>query len=132
MAERTSLGAEILTPGVQPDVVIDLRDPENPRRIELDPERPPAEPERRPGLRLLVAFNVLNLLDALLTFGVTRSGIAREGNPVVEWLTLPGKVVVVAALSFVLWRLRPRALLIPLVGYTLVVTYTAAGALLLS
>lgn len=105
----------------EPDLVIDLRD------------APPAKPRPdRAGLALLVAMNVLNLLDALFTYLVTRAGIAVEANPLVEWLTLPGKIVLVATLSFVLWKLRPRALAIPVAAYTAVVCYTIGGALLFS
>ncbi len=99
-------------PALEPDLVIDLRDPE----------------PRREGLGLLVALNVLNLLDAGLTFFLVSGGIAAEANPLVEWMTLPGKVVFVAALSLLLWKLRPRALVVPLVGYAAVVCYTIAGA----
>ena len=112
-----------------PDVVIDLRDPETPRTIVLV-EIAESPAPRRTGLALLVALNVLNVLDALLTYVLTSSGIAREGNPVVEWLTLPGKVVLVGALSLVLWKLRPRALVIPVVGYAALVCYTLVGAAL--
>lgn len=106
----------------EPDLVIDLRDP---------PEAAPAETSRRrrTDVVLLVALNVLNLLDAVLTYLVTSAGIAVEGNPVVGWMTLPGKVVLVSALSLVLWKLRPRALVIPVAGYSAVVAYTIAGAL---
>lgn len=100
------------------DLVIDLRDP-----VE------PAPPKRLEGIALLVALNALNLLDAVLTYFLVRTGVAAEGNPVVEWMTLPGKVAFVAALSLLLWKLRPRALVIPLVGYAGVVCYTIAGAL---
>ena len=118
-------GARIAeTPSVarpEPDLVIDLRDP-------------PAPPPRhdRIGLALLVAMNVLNVLDAVLTYLVTRAGIAVEANPLVGWLTLPGKVVFVAALSFVLWKVRPRALAIPVAAYTAVVCYTIGGAVMFS
>lgn len=101
------------------DLVIDLRDPP-----------PPEQRGDRTGIVLLVALNALNLLDAALTFFVTRAGIAVEANPLVELLTLPGKVVFVAALSLLLWRLRPRALEIPVVGYAVVVCYTIGGAIL--
>lgn len=103
------------------DLVIDLRDP------------PAPQPRHdRIGLVLLLAMNVLNLLDAVLTHLVTRAGIAVEANPLVELLTLPGKVVFVAGLSLLLWKLRPRALVIPVVAYTAVVCYTIGGALLFS
>lgn len=110
----------------EPNLVIDLRDP---REIERGgPARPRGRP-RRSGLVLLLVLNALNLLDAGLTLAVTEGGIAREGNPVIRWMTLPGKVVFVAVLSFVLWRLKPRALIVPVAGYGLVVCYTVAGVL---
>ncbi|HEX2296348.1 MAG TPA: DUF5658 family protein, partial [Actinomycetota bacterium] len=90
----------------EPDLVIDLRDPPEPER----------ESPRRSGIAWLVALNVLNLADALLTFVLTRAGVAVEANPLVEVLTLPGKVALVAVLSVVLWKLRPRALSIPVVA----------------
>lgn len=107
------------------DLVIDLRDPPRPDPVAT-------HPRRITDFVLLVALNALNLLDALLTYLVTSAGLAVEGNPLVEWMTLPGKVVFVAALSFVLWKLRPRALWIPVAGYSAVVAYTIAGALWLT
>lgn len=106
----------------EPDLVIDLRDPPQPKPSET-------HPRRRTGIWLLVALNVLNLLDALLTYLVTRAGVAVEGNPVVDAMTLPGKVAFVAALSLLLWKVRPRALVVPVAGYALVVVYTIAGTL---
>lgn len=91
-----------------------------------------SEHERRVALVLLLVLNGLNLLDAGLTLAVTEAGIASEGNPVVRWMTLPGKIVFVAALSFVLWRLKPKALIVPVAGYALVVCYTLAGTFFLS
>ena len=134
MAERISLEGAPQVTGLPREVVIDLRDPDHPRRIE-GPAAPPPEglrDDRPAGLPLLLALNALNLLDAVLTYVVTSSGIAREGNPVVEAMTLPGKVVFVAGLSVLLWWLRPKALVVPLVGYVLVVCYTIAGAFFLS
>lgn len=109
----------------EPDLVIDLRDP---------PEHAPSVTpvRRRTDVVMLVALNALNLLDALLTYLVTRAGIAVEANPLVEWMTLPGKVVLVAGLSFALWKVRPGALVVPVVGYSAVVAYTIAGALWVS
>ena len=118
-------GARIAeTPSVarpEPDLVIDLRDPPAPQ-LRHD----------RTGIALLLGMNVLNVLDAVLTHLVTRAGIAVEANPLVGWLTLPGKVVFVAALSLVLWKVRPRALAIPVAAYTAVVCYTIGGAVLFS
>jgi hypothetical protein len=109
----------------EPDLVIDLRDPPAP-----DPSD--ASPRRRTDLVLLVAMNALNLADALLTWLVTRAGIAVEANPLVTRMTLPGKIAFVAALSLLLWRLRPRGLLVPLVAYSAIVVYTVVGALWVS
>lgn len=119
--------ADVTTPA--PDVVIDLRDPEAPRTIVLDEVQPSPAP-RRTGLALLLVLNALNLLDAVLTYTLISAGVAREGNPVVEWMTLPGKVVFVAALSVVLWKLRPQALVVPAVAYAALVCYTLVGAAL--
>lgn len=121
--------------GVRPDVVIDLRDPVAPRRIDVTPATRGPETvddghSRRVALLLLIALNALNVLDAVLTHALTRSGIAREGNPVVEWMTLPGKVAFVGVLSLLLWRLRPRALVVPVVAYGILICYTVAGAAL--
>jgi hypothetical protein len=117
--------ATVKTRVAEPDLVIDLRDPPEP-----DPSLTPLR--RRSDLVLLVAMNVLNLLDGLLTYLVTRAGIAVEANPLVTWMTLPGKIAFVAALSIVLWWLRPRALLVPVVAYSAIVAYTIAGAIWLS
>ena len=122
--ERVAEAPSVARP--EPDLVIDLRDPPAPAPAEAAPE----PRHDRIGLVLLVVLNVLNLLDAVLTYLVTRAGIAVEANPLVEWLTLPGKVVLVSALSLLLWRLRPRALAIPVAGYSAVVCYTIGGALL--
>jgi hypothetical protein len=113
------IAVETLTPELERplDLVIDLRDP------------PPARP--RDGIALFLALNALNLLDAVLTFALTEAGVAREANPLVGWMTLPGKIVFVAALSFLLWRLRPRALIVPLVAYAAVVCYSVVGALVI-
>ncbi|MDQ3982612.1 MAG: DUF5658 family protein [Actinomycetota bacterium] len=115
MPHEITVETRLPRPEPEPDLVIDLRDP-------------PADRTRR-SIALVVALNALNLLDALLTFALTEAGVAREGNPLIGWLTLPGKIVLVAALSFLLWRLRPRALIVPVVAYALVICYTLAGAL---
>ncbi len=63
-------------------------------------------------LALLVALNVMNVLDLLLTMGALRSGLA-EGNPVMGLLLSAGypagivfKIALVAAASLVMWWLR--------------------------
>ena len=93
---------------------------------------PWTEISRRRDLVLLAVLNGLNLLDAFLTWVVIRQGIAVEGNPVVEAIGLGGKVALVAFASVLLWSLRPRALLIPVVAYSAIVLYTLAGLVLSS
>ncbi len=116
---------DVPTRVAEPGLVIDLRDlPE--------PGTAPTPRRHRTDIVLLLALNALNLLDAVLTYLVTRAGMAVEANPLVEAMTLPGKIVFVAALSLVLWKLRPRALVIPIAAYGAVVAYTIAGALWLS
>ena len=81
-------------------------------------------------LGLLLVLNGLNLLDAFLTSVVVGRGLAVEGNPLVEAIGLWGKVALVAFASVLLWSLRPRALWIPIVAYSAIVLYSAAGLLL--
>ncbi len=79
------------------------------------------------GLGLLIALNVLNLLDAITTSIVLGLGVAKEANPVISAIGLDGKVLIVCLLSLAVWRLRPRALIVPVVFYAAVVTYTLSG-----
>lgn len=76
---------------------------------------------------LLWALNALNVADALLTATVLRSGMAVEGNPVVRAIGLPGKVIVVALAGWLINRLRPRALIVPVIAMGLVVAWTTVN-----
>jgi hypothetical protein len=78
---------------------------------------------------LLWALNALNLADALLTSIALRTGVALEGNPVVRTIGLPGKLVVVAVAGWLINRLRPRALIVPVAALALVVAWTLANLL---
>ena len=91
----------------------------------------------RPGLLLgvLVAVNVLSLLDGLLTAAELRSGIASEANPVLaplfassSYAALAFKTVLVALVSIGIWRLRRYRIvlavsLLALALFTAVVAY---------
>lgn len=79
-------------------------------------------------LGLLVAVNALNVLDAALTVLWIEMGIAVEGNPLVDAIGFPAKVVVVAVGSYVVYRLRPRWLLVPVVALAAVCAYHLVGA----
>ena len=74
---------------------------------------------------MLWALNALNLADALLTSIALRDGVAIEANPVVRAIGMPGKIALVAAAGWLVYRLRPRALIIPIVAFAAVVAWTA-------
>jgi hypothetical protein len=65
---------------------------------------------RTTPLSALILLNVLNVADAVLTWMALDSKQSVEANPVVRLVGLPGKVMLVAAISLVLYRRRPRAL----------------------
>ena len=82
----------------------------------------------RPGLGLLVAVNIVNVLDAVSTWLLLGRGEALELNPLMDHpLALVGKVVGVAAATVWLRRHRPAALLIPLAPLVWVTVYHLAG-----
>jgi hypothetical protein len=78
-------------------------------------------PRRSP---LLWALNALNLADALLTTVALRTGVAVEGNPMVRAIGMPGKLVLVAAAGWLINRLKPRALIVPVAALGLTVAWT--------
>jgi hypothetical protein len=75
----------------------------------------------------LWALNALNVADAWLTTVALRSGVAFEANPVVRVIGMPGKLALVAGAGWLLYRLRPRALMIPIAALGLVVVWTSAN-----
>jgi hypothetical protein len=78
---------------------------------------------------LLAAVNVLNVVDAFLTHVWLTSGYAVETNPIASLLGVPGKLVLVAIASLLLYFIRPRALIIPAIALGLVVVYSSAATL---
>jgi hypothetical protein len=83
---------------------------------------------RRSALILLVAVNGLNAADAALTEVAVRADQAAELNPVASGIGTVGKLALVGAASYLIFRLRPRALLWPAVALAAVILYQAAGA----
>ncbi len=77
----------------------------------------------------MVALNALNVADAWLTTVALQSGVAFEANPVVRLIGMPGKLALVAGAGWLLYRLRPRALVIPIAAFSLVVAWTAINLL---
>jgi hypothetical protein len=78
-------------------------------------------------LRLLVAVNVLNIADAVLTLLAVKTGGAYEANPFVRIAGLPVKIVFVAALTSLLYRRKPSSLVWPFAALLWVVGYHVAG-----
>ena len=78
-------------------------------------------------LGLLIAVNVLNLADAVLTAVEVHSGHALELNPLIRYGGLPLKVAVVGAISWLLYRRRPAALFWPAIVLLAVVCYHVSG-----
>jgi hypothetical protein len=77
----------------------------------------------------LIACNVLNVTDALLTAIGVHGGIAVESNPLVNAMGLPLKILLVALVSAALVRTRPRALVWPCAVLAGVVLWHLAGFL---
>lgn len=81
----------------------------------------------RSPLRLVIALNALNVADALLTQFAIDQGRALEANPVVAAAGMGAKIVLVAVVSLILYRIRPRALIVPCFLLASVLAYHAAG-----
>jgi hypothetical protein len=82
---------------------------------------------REAPLSALVLLNVLNVADAVLTWAAIDTKQASEANPVVRMLGLPAKVMLVAAISLVLYRRRPRALAWTSLVFVGVIAWHVAG-----
>ena len=78
-------------------------------------------------IRLLIAVNALNLADAVMTQLAVTSGGALESNPVVRAVGLPAKILLVGALTALLFRRKPAAMVWPFVVLLWVVGYHVAG-----
>jgi hypothetical protein len=77
----------------------------------------------------LWVLNALNVADAWLTTVALERGIAIEANPVVRLIGMPGKLALVAGAGWLLYRLRPRALLVPNTALVLGVAWSALNLL---
>jgi Domain of unknown function (DUF5658) len=84
--------------------------------------------QERP-LRLVVAVNILNVVDAVMTTLAVRSGGAVEANPFVRFGGLPLKIVLVGALTWLLYRRRPASLVWPAAALLWVACYHVGGIL---
>lgn len=82
---------------------------------------------REAPLSALILLNVLNVADAVLTWAAIDTKQAAEANPVVRMLGLPAKVMLVAAISLVLFRRQPRALAWTALVFLGVIAWHVAG-----
>ena len=82
--------------------------------------------QERP-LRLVIAVNLLNVVDAVMTTLVVRSGGAIEANPLVRFGGLPLKIVLVGVLTWLLYRRRPASLVWPAAALLWVACYHVSG-----
>ncbi|QBI21171.1 hypothetical protein ER308_17405 [Egibacter rhizosphaerae] len=97
--------------------------------IDLTPgDRGSAKAQLTSPLGLLVLCNVLNVLDAGLTILWIDMDVAVEGNPIVDTIGFPAKVVGVAIGSWIVYRVRPRVLWLPIVVLAAVNAYHLLGA----
>lgn len=75
----------------------------------------------------LVLLNVLNVADAALTQWALAAGQATELNPFVTTFGMPIKLVLVAAASILIYRLRPKALIWPTLALGAVAVWHVIG-----
>jgi hypothetical protein len=76
---------------------------------------------------LLWTLNTLNIADAALSAVVVGSGIGAESNPLVRVVGLPVKVIAVAIAGSLIARVRPKALLWPVIVLAGVIAWHVTG-----
>lgn len=82
----------------------------------------------RSPMKALLVVNLLNLVDAGFTSFAVRSEGAVEVNPFVRLIGLPAKILLVGALSLMLFRVRPRALVWLVLPFLGVFAWHLAGS----
>jgi hypothetical protein len=89
-----------------------------------------AEMLERP-VGLVVALNLLNVLDIVASDAAIHAGQANELNPFVGRTGSGVKVVLVLGCSLLLYRVRPRALLWPVLAFVMLTAYHMTGWLVM-
>ena len=89
-----------------------------------------AEMLERP-IGLVVASNLLNVLDIVASDAAIHAGQANELNPFVGRTGSGVKVVLVLGCSLLLYRVRPRALLWPVLAFVMLSAYHMTGWLVM-
>lgn len=87
-----------------------------------------AEARKRPA-GTLALLNGLNVLDAILSDAAIGADAARELNPVVLAIGTPAKLLLVGALSGLLYWKRPQALVWPTLAFAVLSAYHLTGLL---
>ena len=82
-------------------------------------------------LALLVALNVLNVVDIVASDAAIRAGEAAELNPFVGATGSGVKIALVLACSVLLYRVRPRALIWPTMAFVALTAYHLTGWLVM-
>jgi Domain of unknown function (DUF5658) len=80
----------------------------------------------------LIALNVLNVADAMLTRFALHSEQAVEANPLIRSVGAPAKIVAVALLGWLLYRVKPQAVVWPVIAFVAVIGWHIAGYFLSS
>jgi hypothetical protein len=75
----------------------------------------------------LVALNGLNVVDAVLTQMAVIGGVATELNPLVVGAGMIAKVLVVAAASLLIYRVKPKLLIWPALAFVGVTLWHLIG-----
>jgi hypothetical protein len=83
-------------------------------------------------LALLVALNVLNVVDIVASDAAIRAGEATELNPFVGATGSRVKVALVLVCSVLPYRVRPRALIWPTMAFVALTAYHLTGWLVMS
>lgn len=85
----------------------------------------------RHPLAMLIGLNVLNLADAVFTRLAVSAGLATELNPLLNGSTgLTVKVLVVAAASVLIYRVRPKLVIWPTLAFVGVTLWHLIGMVL--
>lgn len=90
-----------------------------------------AEMIERP-ITLLLALNVLNVVDVVASDAAIRAGEAAELNPFVGAIGTGIKLLLVAACSLLIHRLRPKALIWPTAAFLALAVYHLTGWLVMA
>jgi len=85
---------------------------------------------RRPSRTLLLLLLALNAADVVFTVVLMHLDGAAEANPLVRYIGLPAKFVLVSAAAILVAHLRPRWLIWPVIAMLMVTLWHMSGLML--